>query len=236
MVDDEYLPVPIPVAAPALADAPESSMLVEFGGKRLSGELRRSHGWPLRYSLTDRQRRAALSADVVPRPAQRRRETDRARRDVDGSAIARRSHDRRSTARRFIGRPSDRASGQREGAARTRGSAAGLVAVARRARRRRRYRAAGVRVFVRASAYRLVRGSAARRRGCRTAGAVPNRRRRNAGVRAGRRTRRDRGVRHARRFQRGLFAAAARRPIARETTSFACSTKGCSAESIARRR
>ncbi len=52
MVDDEYLPVPIPVAAPALVDAPESSMLVEFGGKRLSGELRRSHGWPLRYSLT----------------------------------------------------------------------------------------------------------------------------------------------------------------------------------------
>ena len=49
MVDDEYLPVPIPVAAPALVDAPESSMLVEFGGKRLSGELRRSHGWPLRY-------------------------------------------------------------------------------------------------------------------------------------------------------------------------------------------
>ncbi|HTA38995.1 MAG TPA: hypothetical protein VK760_07965 [Candidatus Acidoferrales bacterium] len=52
MVDDEHLPVPIPVAAPALADAPESSMLVEFGGKRLSGELRRSRGRQLRYALT----------------------------------------------------------------------------------------------------------------------------------------------------------------------------------------
>lgn len=52
MVDDEHLPVPIPVAAPAVVDPPESSMLVEFGGRRLSGELRRAPGWPLRYSLT----------------------------------------------------------------------------------------------------------------------------------------------------------------------------------------
>jgi hypothetical protein len=50
--DEEHLPVPIPVAAPAIVDAPESSMLVEFGGKRLSGELRRMRGWPLRYALT----------------------------------------------------------------------------------------------------------------------------------------------------------------------------------------
>jgi hypothetical protein len=52
MVDDEHLPVPIPVTAPAVVDAPESSMLVEFGGKRLSGELRRASAWPLRYALT----------------------------------------------------------------------------------------------------------------------------------------------------------------------------------------
>jgi hypothetical protein len=52
MVDDEHLPVPIPVAAPAVVDAPESSVLVEFGGRRLSGELRRARGWPLRYALT----------------------------------------------------------------------------------------------------------------------------------------------------------------------------------------
>jgi hypothetical protein len=50
--DDEHLPVPIPVAAPAVVEAPESSMLVEFGGKRLSGELRRTRGWRLRYALT----------------------------------------------------------------------------------------------------------------------------------------------------------------------------------------
>jgi hypothetical protein len=50
--DDERLPIPIPVAAPAVADAPDSSMLVEFGGKRLSGELRRLRGRGLRYALT----------------------------------------------------------------------------------------------------------------------------------------------------------------------------------------
>lgn len=52
MLDDDDLPVPVPVAPPALRDAPESSMLVEFGGKRLSGELRRARGWRLRYALT----------------------------------------------------------------------------------------------------------------------------------------------------------------------------------------
>jgi hypothetical protein len=51
MVDDEHLPVPIPVAPPPVAEAPESSMLVELGGKRLSGELRRARGWRLRYAL-----------------------------------------------------------------------------------------------------------------------------------------------------------------------------------------
>jgi hypothetical protein len=53
MVDDEeHLPVPVPIAAPAVIPAPESSMLVEFGGKRLSGELRRIPGMRLRYALT----------------------------------------------------------------------------------------------------------------------------------------------------------------------------------------
>jgi hypothetical protein len=50
--DEEHLPVPVPIAAPPVVEAPESSMLVEFGGKRLSGELRRLHGRPLRYGLT----------------------------------------------------------------------------------------------------------------------------------------------------------------------------------------
>jgi hypothetical protein len=50
--DEEHLPVPIPIAPPAIVDSPESSMLVDFGGRRLSGELRRIRGWRLRYALT----------------------------------------------------------------------------------------------------------------------------------------------------------------------------------------
>lgn len=51
-VDDELLPVPLPIAPPPMVAAPESSVLVEFGGKRLSGELRRAPGRRLRYALS----------------------------------------------------------------------------------------------------------------------------------------------------------------------------------------
>jgi hypothetical protein len=49
--DDERLPVPIPVAAAPRVEGPESSMLIEFDGKRLRGELRRIPGSGTRFAL-----------------------------------------------------------------------------------------------------------------------------------------------------------------------------------------